>query len=312
MKEPTVTIVIPAYKRLRYLQEALPSALNQTYGDFELIVSDDGSSDEIAGYAASLGDSRIRYRRNERNLGIAMNNFAAFSEAKGAYIASLHDDDVWEPGFLEALVPPLEADESITVAFCDHQIIDEQGCLLLDAAAHGSRFFKRHLLKPGRHQPFFKLAVVDLAIPMVMGAVFRKSILRGAEYPKRIGGSYDHWLAYLAIKDGQACYYVPRRLTRYRVHGDSGTATRGVRNFRDAIYVRRKFLDDGRLAPYRKSICNGLGVLYGKMALYYLGHSSFWRGKIFLKQAFSLMNRPKNMFALAVNAVGGLCKRKAG
>ena len=290
----------------------MPSALNQTYGNFELIVSDDGASDEIAGYAASLGDARIRYRRNERNLGIAMNHYAAFSEARGIYIASLHDDDVWEPGFLEALVPPLEADLEIAVAFCDPQVIDEQGRLLPEAAAHGSHFFKRHHLRPGRHQPFFKPVVIDLTIPMGMGAVFRKSILDGAEYPKHIGGSYDHWLAYLAIKDGQACYYVPRRLTRYRVHGNSGTATRGVHNFRDAIYVRRKFLADTRLAPYRRSIRNGLGVLYGKMALYYLSRSSFWRGKIFLKQAFSLMNRPKNILALAINAARRMGKRKPG
>src|SRR5476651_2791644 len=104
MKEPTVTIVVPAYRRLPYLQEALLSALRQTYRDFELIVSDDSSSDEIASYVASLGDSRIRYRRNPKNFGIAMNNYAAFSEAKGKYIASLHDDDAWEPGFLDALV----------------------------------------------------------------------------------------------------------------------------------------------------------------------------------------------------------------
>ena len=312
MKDPTVTVVVPAYQRLRYLQEALPSALNQTYRDFELIISDDGSSDEIARYAASLGDSRIRYRRNGENLGVAMNNFAAFSEAKGKYIASLHDDDIWESGFLEALVPPLEADDEMTVAFCDHHVIDAQSRLTPRLADQGSRFYKRHLLKPGRHQPFLKPAVVDLAIPMVMGAVFRKSILEGAVYPKRIGGSYDHWLAYLAVKDGGAVYYVPQRLSRYRVHGNSGTALRGVRNLRDAIYVRRKFLDDANLVPYRESIRNGLGVLYGKMALYYLSRHSFRRGRIFLKQAFSLMNRPKNMLALAVNAILSLGKRKAG
>lgn len=312
MKDPTVTIVIPAYERLRYLQEALPSALAQTYRDFEVIVSDDGSSDEIARYVASLGDARIRYRRNRENLGIAMNNFAAFSEARGKYIASLHDDDLWEPGFLEALIPPLEADESVTVAFSDHHLIDGEGRLLLQGTEGNSRFFRRNRLRPGRHQPFIKPVVVDNIIPMVMAAVFRKSILQNAPYSRRIGGCYDHWLAYLAVKDGQACHYVPQRLTRYRVHAGSGTARSGMRNLRAAIYVRREFLRDANVAPYRSSIRNGLGVIYGKMALYYFSRHSLWRGRVLLKKAFSLLNRPKNILALVVNVMGDWCKRQRG
>jgi glycosyltransferase involved in cell wall biosynthesis len=307
MKEPTVTIVVPAYRRLDYLRQAVPSALNQTYPDFELIISDDGASDEIAAYAGSLGDARVRYRRNDRNLGIAMNNFAAFSEARGRYIASLHDDDLWEPGFLEALVPPMDADAEITVAFCDHHIIDDVGRQLPKRADQSMRFYRRDRLKTGRYQPFLREAVIDLTIPMAMSALFRKSILEGAPYPPRIGGSYDHWLAYLAVRGGRPCYYVARRLTRYRVHGQMSTASRGVRNYRDPIYVWRKFLHEAELAPWRKSIENGLGVLYGKMALHYLSRRSFRRGRIFLGQAFSLLNRPKNMLALAVNAA--LCLR---
>jgi len=304
MKAPTVTIVVPVYQRLRFLQEALPSALNQTYRDFELIVSDDGASDEIASYAASLGDSRIRYRRNDHRLGIAMNNLAAFSDARGTYITSLHDDDIWDPAFLEALIPPLEADPEITVAFCDHHLIDAESRLLPALTQINSHRFRRDHLKPGRHQPFLK--------SMVMAAVFRKSVLLGAQYPRRVGGSYDHWLAYLALKDGQACYYVPQRLTRYRIHPGSGTSRGGIRNLRDAVYVRTRFLGDPNLAAYRADLRNGLGVLYGKMALYYLSRRSFRRGKVFLRQAFSLMNRPKNIVSLTINAALSLCKRPSG
>ena len=310
MKVPTVSIVIPTYQRLRYLQEALSSALRQTYQDFEVIVSDDDSSEQIARYVSSLGDRRVRYRSNSQTLGIAMNNFAAFSEAKGKYIASLHDDDLWEPSFLETMVPPMQTDEEITVVFCDHHLIDEKGCLLPEATEKNSRLYHRHQLKPGRHQPFLKLAVVDQAIPLVMAAIFRKSILKGVIYSKRIGGSYDHWLAYLAARDGQACYYLPQRMTRYRVHAGSATASRGVSNLRERIYVRHTFLRDNRLTVYGASLRNGLGVLYGKMALAYLSQGSFWRGKILFKRAFSLMNRPKNMLTLSINAVRVLGQRK--
>jgi glycosyltransferase involved in cell wall biosynthesis len=310
MKEPTVTIVVPAYQRLHYLQEALASALKQTYQNFELIVSDDGGSDEIAGYVESLKDPRLRYRRNTRKLGIAMNNFTAFSDARGKYIASLHDDDAWEAGFLAALVPPLEADDKIAVAFCDHYLVDEEGRILSERTERNSRFYGRHLLSAGRHQPFIKSAVIDLAIPMVMAAVFRKSILEGAEYSYRLGGSYDYWLSYLAVKDGKACYYVPERLTRYRVHKQSGSVMRGVRNLRDTIYVQRKFLAIPELEPYWRGIRNGLGVFYGKMALHYLARGSFRRGRIFLKEAFSLLNQPRNIVALAVKTLLVSCKKR--
>jgi glycosyltransferase involved in cell wall biosynthesis len=311
MKEPIVTIITPTYQRLDYLRHALESALRQTYRDFELIVSDDSASDEIAGYVATLRDDRVRYRRNARNLGIAMNHYAAFAEARGKYIACLHDDDMWQPEFLAELLPVLEADSEVSVAFSDHFVIDEEGNVLPQRTERTTRFFKRHLLKPGRHQPFVRPVVVDLTLPMVMASVFRKSILAGAEYPKRIGGSFDHWLAYLAVKDGQAVYYVPRRLTCYRVHKASGTLMRGVRNFRDIIYVRRRFLAAKALLPYDANIRNGLGMAYGKMADYYLANGSFKRGRIFLKTAFSLLNRPRNILSLAVNTVLVLGKIKS-
>jgi len=311
MKDPTVTIIVPAYRRLHYLREAVASALGQTYQDFEIVLSDDSASDEIAEYVMSLRDARVRYRRNPTNLGIALNNLAAIADAKGKYIASLHDDDIWEPEFLARLVPPLESDSEVSVAFCDHNLIDEQGEFLPGRTEDCSRLFGRDVLKPGRHQPFIRSAVVDMTIPMAMAAVFRKSILKNTELPRRIGGSYDYWFAYLAVKDGQACFYVPQRLTRYRVHANSGSNTRGVRNLRDAIYVRRKMFAAPVVAPYRRSLENELGVLYGKMALHFLSRRSFRRGRIFLGRAFSLLNRPKNMAALATNTIRVLCQGAA-
>lgn len=307
IQTPLVTIVVPAYRRLNYLRHAMPSALNQTFRDFELILSDDGASDEIAAYAASLADPRIHYRCNEKNLGIAMNNYAAFQAARGKYIASLHDDDVWEPRFLEAAIPPLEADGTLSVAFSDHSLIDENGRFIPERTDANSRLYRRHGLKPGRHQPFIEPAVIGQTIPIVMAGVFRKSILQNAEYPKRIGLSYDHWLAYLSVKEGQAVYYIPERLTRYRVHNSSGTARGGTRYYRDAIYVRTRFLTDPRLAPSRFAIRNGLGVLYGKLALYYLVRNRNRRGLPFLRRAFRLLNHPKNIAALAVNAFLATC-----
>ena len=301
MNPPAVTIIIPVFRRFDFLREALSSALAQTFTDYEILVSDDGPSDEAASLASSYRDERIRYRRNPRTLGIALNHYAAFQEARGRYLASLHDDDLWEPRFLSELVPPLEADASISVAFCDHHLMDEQGRLLGRETEHNSRFYRRSTLAPGRHQPFLEMAVVYEAIPMAMGAVLRKSILETAEYPARIGGCYDHWLSYLATRNGSAVYYVPQRLTRYRLHARSGSATTGIRNLRNTIYVRSRFLNAPELAPWRKKLSNNLGICYGKLALFFCKTKTFRRAWTLEKRAFSLMNRPKNFIGLLKN-----------
>lgn len=301
MQAPAVTIVTPVFRRLNYLEESLESALAQTYRDFEIIVTDDGPSPEIAKRVDSYRDPRIRYRHNGRNLGIAMNHLAAYREARGRYITNLDDDDYWKPDFLEKLVPPLEADPTLAVAFCDHYLIDETGHVHLIPSRKNSRFYRREDLAPGRHQPFTEMAVVYEAIPMAMGSVFRKSLLDDAPYPPNIGGSYDYWLSYLATRTGQAAYYVPERLSYYRVHRQSGSLTRGWRNYRNAIYVRSQFLKDPRLAPYHAAIRNSLGVCYGKLALLYWDRQSFRRSRIIRKRAFSLLNQPRTILGLAKN-----------
>ena len=299
---PKVSVVLPTYKRLDYLKVALPSALRQTCRDFEIIVSDDSASPAIAAYVESIADSRIRYRSNPMNLGIAMNNWAAFAEARGEYIASLHDDDLWEPGFLEKAVAVLDADPAITVAFCDHHVIDATGQRMPEATDATSRAYGRDRLPAGRHQPFYHLVVAQ-TIPMVMGAVFRKAILHPVNYSRRTGGAYDYWLSYLAARHGAAAYFLAERLTSYRVHGGSDTSTGGLKTNRAANYVRARILDDPAYAEHHRTLANSLGVSYGKTALRCLAGGHLRRAWVLEKRAFSLIRSPKN--------IGGLLKNTA-
>ena len=301
MTEPLVSIIVAACRRTDYLAAALASALVQTWRNFEIIVSDDGPTPEIARIAASFADPRVRYRQNGKTLGIALNHYAAFEEARGEYIANLDDDDLWEPTFLAELVPRMEADPEITVAFCDHHLIDAKGRILRALTNTNSRRYRRSRLSPGRHQPFLEMAVVHQAIPMAMGAVFRKSMLAGAEYPRQIGGCYDHWLSYLAARGGKAIYYSPKRLTRYRVHKGSGSSTRGMQNLRNAAYVRSRFAKDPALAGFGPKLQNARGVIYGKMALQFMRRGRWRQALIVERRALSLMNQPKTIVGLLKN-----------
>src|SRR5437870_5545962 len=88
-KCPTVSVCMPVFNRARYLAQALESVLAQTFHDFEVIVCDDASTENIQQVVAVLGDARVRYFRQPRNQGIARNRNSCLALARGRYIAWL-------------------------------------------------------------------------------------------------------------------------------------------------------------------------------------------------------------------------------
>jgi glycosyltransferase involved in cell wall biosynthesis len=255
MTAPLVSVVVPTYNREEYLREALDSALAQTYPHIEVLVMDDGSSDGTQTRVEAYEDPRIRYHRNSTNLGQTRTNHLGFSIARGKYVANLHDDDRWDPRFLERLVPTLEADDSIAVAFCDHWLMDWRGMVNETWTDTSSRFFKRDRLAPGLHRPFYQLALLDLSIPVVMGSVMRRSVLDLNDFPDEVDPIYDLWLAYLLCRDGWAAYYLPDRLTYYRAHPAQEASHSTVKKTLAHLYCYRRFAEDGYITslgdPFR-------------------------------------------------------------
>jgi glycosyltransferase involved in cell wall biosynthesis len=113
-----LTIGMPVYNAARFLAQALDSILGQTFSDFELIISDNASTDttdEICRrYAAR--DSRIRYLRNEKNMGAGWNFRRVYSLANGKYYKQAAHDDFLKPTFLEECIAALEADQGLVLA----------------------------------------------------------------------------------------------------------------------------------------------------------------------------------------------------
>lgn len=95
-----VTIVIPTYNRADMLREALNSALAQTVSDLEIVVSDNASTDHTAEVVASFNDPRIRYFRQDTNIGMTPNWKFAVAQASSAWVAPLADDDHYFPDHL--------------------------------------------------------------------------------------------------------------------------------------------------------------------------------------------------------------------
>ena len=106
---PKVSILVPTYNYAHYIGEAIESALNQTYTDFELIIVDDQSKDNTDEVVARyLSDSRVSYYKNKVNLGLAANFNEALKYAKGEYIKYLLADDLLHPTLLEKMVPVMD------------------------------------------------------------------------------------------------------------------------------------------------------------------------------------------------------------
>jgi glycosyltransferase involved in cell wall biosynthesis len=243
-------VIIPTYNRVPFLTKALESALAQTYRNTEIIVSDNAASPEVAQLVASYGDRRVRYRHNNGNIGPLRNVLAAYREAKGDYVSTLHDDDLWEPTLLEELVPPLEADRNLVMAFSDHWVIRSDGHVDPKLTEAATRRWRRDRLREGSHRPFYHLALVDRAIP-IGACVIRRSAIDWDDFPAEIGAGYDLWIAYLASRDGAGAHYCPRRLLRYRWHPGADSVSR---NQREPIYAYGRFIEDERLRPIRGAL----------------------------------------------------------
>ncbi len=149
MKNPVVSVIMPAYNGEKYINEAIESIINQTYQDWELIIVDDCSLDETVSIVKRyLSDNRIKLYQNENNQGIAASRNKAIQKSNGKYIAIQDDDDISFPERLKEEVRFLDEYEDIDAVAGHWLKVDETGnnILSLFSAYKNPRFVKAHLL----------------------------------------------------------------------------------------------------------------------------------------------------------------------
>jgi len=131
---PDVSIGLPVFNGERYIKEALDSILAQSYKNFELIISDNASTDHTQQICLDYAkkDSRIRYYRNKENLGAAKNFNKVFHLSSGKYFKWAAYDDVIGPEYVDKCVSILNKDPSIVLVHSKTSRIDENGKLIGD------------------------------------------------------------------------------------------------------------------------------------------------------------------------------------
>ncbi|HYG98972.1 MAG TPA: glycosyltransferase family 2 protein [Terriglobales bacterium] len=158
-RPPRVSIAIPVYNGGDLFRETLDSFLSQTFCDFEILISDNASTDqtEEIGREYVAKDPRVQYYRNEKNVGLGPNHNRIFGLARGDYFKWSPADDLYAPTYLERCVQVLDSDPSIVIAYPKTRFINVDGeplsiedpgwHLISESAAE--RF--RYVLRPRGH-----------------------------------------------------------------------------------------------------------------------------------------------------------------
>ncbi len=250
-----VSVVLALYNGEAFLREQIDSILSQTHASLELIIMDDASTDggpRIAGDYAKK-DARVRFVRNDHNLGLVANFMKGVSLAKGDAVCYSDQDDVWRPDKIEKLLELLNADPSRMLAYSDLEICDSALNVL-----HGS-FWKasgitpregaigeRALLKniPPGCSMLFRKDVAALIARLSSDAEFNR--VNRAERLDDMPVMHDH-LAWIAAAGLGKAAFTRERLVRYRQHGSNTIgadypAESGVQHFVRLMLLRLKAL----------------------------------------------------------------------
>jgi len=127
--KPKVTIGLPVYNGENYLAPAIESVLKQTYGDFELFISDNASTDSTRDICLDFAarDPRVVYHRQDRNIGAALNHNFCGRRATGKYFKFAAHDDLLEPEYLARCVAPLEEHPDAVLCQSRTRIVGDEG-----------------------------------------------------------------------------------------------------------------------------------------------------------------------------------------
>lgn len=221
---PKISVLFPAYNtKEEHLREAMESVLGQTFSDFEFIIVDDCSPDpNVEKVVKSYDDARIRFYRNERNLGISQTRNKLIDLASGEYLAVMDHDDVSLPERFEKEAAYLDAHPDVGLVSCQAE-----------------RFPCGDLMKNPENDKEIKLAMIS-GCPIIHSAcMIRKSILvdNNIHYEEEFSPSEDYML-FARLMSKTKFYNIPEILFRYRWHNSNTTILQAEKMERATYAIR--------------------------------------------------------------------------
>lgn len=216
-RTPRVTVLLPVYNGAATLDKAVQSILCQTFSDFELLVVDDGSTDETPARLAAHSDERLRVVRTEnRGVGAALK--LGVEEARGKYIARMDADDISAPNRLEREVAALDEHPQVGLVHARVHFMDRDGSPL------GERREEVRLADPGDNPTLHRWRLLWRNVVTHSTVMMRASVLAEHQLNYRAGvicEDYDLWSRLVFVTD---FLHLPEPLLWYRVHPGSVSA----------------------------------------------------------------------------------------
>lgn len=216
--DPLLSIMIPVHQveNEQWLQVCLDSVLSQDKGPdwAEIIIVDDASNDMVAQRVAKTHAPRVRYIQNKQNMGLVGNHNHCISLARGTFVHILHQDDYVEQGFYDALLSPLQADDTLVAGFTHNRFIDSGGHPLSKSDPPRPSL--------GTLKDWHIRLSLELRIQFPSIIVRRSSYLKAGGFysGRRFSFDWDLWNRIAAIGP---VWYDPRPLAQYRVHESSAS-----------------------------------------------------------------------------------------
>lgn len=210
---PLLSVVIPAYNVAPYIADAVRSALSQSVGNLEVIVVDDGSTDDTPQVLAGLKSSRLRVIRQE-NRGLSGARNTGIRAARAPFLGLLDGDDIWLPDKAERQLAVLESCPDVTMTYSHSLYLDADGrptgALLLSRPHRPTlrQLVRRNLVGNGS-------TAIGRTADFIAAGLFDERLRNSHE-------DYEMWPR-LMVRSGRWLELVPEPLTGYRVRADSGS-----------------------------------------------------------------------------------------
>jgi glycosyltransferase involved in cell wall biosynthesis len=272
--KPRISVVIPNYNHTRFLSGAIQSVLYQRYRLYEIIVVDDGSTDNSREVVASFG-SQVRYIWQE-NQGLAGARNTGIRAARGELIGLLDADDQWLPDFLEKMISLADQRPEASVYYCCAQGMDEEGRDL-------PQMFGRPVSAPDRI--YETLLRANFLIPSTI--LIRRSVVIAAGLFDQGLRSCEDWDLWLRLLPEHIMVGTDARLVRYRLHGSSlSTNPAGMQQATRAVIQKHFGPDDGQWQNWSAEKRRAYGGVYRYHLLTSVQRQNDWQaGALYLRQA---------------------------
>lgn len=236
IRNPKVTVVMPVYNSEKYVAAAIQSILNQTFKDFELIIINDGSTDESEKIILSFNDPRVRYIKNEKNLGLVGVRNLGLDLVESKYIALLDSDDIARRTRLSEQVKFLDENPQFGIVGTWVRLIDDNGRLT-------SVKWKSNLLSEEIPPTMILHNCLAQSSVMIRAEAVKNERYREGYAPAE---DYDLWVR---IAYNWSIAVLPKFLTNYRINPAGQSKIKAEEQKRAIEKIARKQLLDLDVIP---------------------------------------------------------------